>query len=70
LLSVPGSLNSEYFRSSSTGAANDDNDYFLYNTTTGALFYDADGNGSGVATQFASLTTKPNLTANDIIVVS
>ena len=48
--------------------AADDNDFILYNTTSGALFYDADGNGSGLAVQFATLTTKPTLTAGDFLV--
>lgn len=58
------------FRASTTGTATDNNDYILYNTTTGALLYDADGSGSGVATQFATLTTQPTITANDFAVVS
>lgn len=69
-LSATGTLAAEYFRSSTTGAAADGNDYFLYNTTTGALLYDADGNGQGTAVQFATLTTKPTLTAADFTVAA
>lgn len=47
----------------------DDNDSILYNTTTGALLYDADGSGQGVAVQFATLTTKPQVGAGDFLVV-
>jgi Ca2+-binding RTX toxin-like protein len=65
-----GSLLSDYFRASTNGLAADENDYFLYNTTTGALFYDADGSGQGVATQFATLTTKPTLSASDFVITS
>ena len=69
-LQAVGTLSSASFKASATGAAGDDNDYFLYNTTSGALFYDADGSGQGVAVQFATLTTKPAVTANDFIVVA
>jgi len=68
-LSSVGTLSSAFFKASTTGAG-DDNDYFLYNTTSGALLYDADGNGQGVAMQFATLTTKPTITAGDFLVVA
>ena len=65
-----GTLNNALFRSSTNGAALDANDHILYNTTSGALLYDADGSGAGVATQFATLTTKPAVTAADFVVVA
>ena len=65
-----GSLFSDYFLASSTGVAVDDNDYLLYNTTSGALLYDIDGNGQGVAVEFAKLTCKPELTAKDFVIAS
>jgi len=52
-----------------TGMAVDANDYILYNSTSGALYYDSDGNGSGVAIQFASLTGNPVITNSDFLVV-
>jgi Ca2+-binding RTX toxin-like protein len=69
-LATEGVLSSQYFLASATGAAGDANDYLLYNTTSGALFYDADGNGQGVAIQFATLTTKPAITANDFMIAA
>jgi Ca2+-binding RTX toxin-like protein len=69
-LQTVGTLSAASFKASATGLAGDDNDYILYNTTSGALFYDADGSGQGVAVQFATLTTKPAVTANDFLVVA
>jgi Ca2+-binding RTX toxin-like protein len=69
-LTDDGALSSDFFRTSTNGVALDENDYFLYNTTSGALFYDADGNGQGVAVRFATLTTKPAVTAADFIIAS
>ncbi|HEY8117621.1 MAG TPA: hypothetical protein VIE91_00130 [Methylophilaceae bacterium] len=41
----------------------------IYDTTSGALYYDADGTGSAAAVQFATLTGAPALTAIDIHIV-
>ncbi len=68
-LSEEGPLAESLFAANATGSALDDKDYILYNTTTGALLYDADGNGQGVAVQFATLTNKPEVKATDFVVV-
>jgi len=48
---------SDNFVSGSTGVkALDSNDHLIFNTTTGALFYDPDGSGKGAMIQFATLT--------------
>ena len=42
---------------SAGGLAHDSNDFLLYDTATGALYYDADGNGTAAArVQFAVIT--------------
>lgn len=49
--------------------AQDANDYVIYNNATGALLYDADGNGTGIAVQIAALSTGLAMTATDIVVI-
>ena len=68
-LTEEGPLADGLFAANATGSALDDTDYILYNTTTGALLYDADGSGEGVAVQFATLTNKPEVKATDFVVV-
>ncbi|WP_268934368.1 calcium-binding protein [Sphingobium yanoikuyae] len=49
--------------------AADANDRILYDSATGALFYDADGNGAEAAVQFALLTPGLALTSADFNVI-
>ena len=51
-------------------SAQDSNDRIIYNTTTGQLWYDADGNGSGTAQLIATLQAAPSLAATDIVAQS
>jgi serralysin len=44
-------------------------DYFVYNTSTGDLYYDADGSGAGGSTLLAHLTSHLSLASNDFLVV-
>lgn len=71
-LTSTGTLNAANFVANTTGKAVDANDYIIYETDTGKLFYDADGSGAGAAVQFALLgvTTHPtNVTAADFVVI-
>ncbi|RVI19982.1 calcium-binding protein [Sinorhizobium meliloti] len=64
-----GVLSSAEFVSNTSGLASDRYDRIIYETDTGKLLYDADGNGSGGAVQFAKLNTGLALTAADFFVV-
>jgi Ca2+-binding RTX toxin-like protein len=67
-LSTPGTLANDNFRASPEGTAADANDFVLYDTDSGVLYYDADGSGPGVALHFATLAGNPALTAADFMV--
>jgi Ca2+-binding RTX toxin-like protein len=66
-LTTTGTLSSSYLKIST--AAGDSNDYIVYNSTTGVLYYDADGSGSGAAVQIAMLGSKLALTNADFVVI-
>ncbi len=71
-LTFEGGTISTGFVVSSTGATSA-SDRIIYDDTTGALYYDADGNGGGTAVQFAQLggdsvaTGIPDITASDFL---
>ncbi|MDQ8757240.1 hypothetical protein RCO27_13490, partial [Sphingosinicella sp. LHD-64] len=62
-----GTLPAGAFRIGTT--ALDGDDRLIYNPNSGALFFDADGNGNGAAIQVATLQTAPALAASDFIVI-
>jgi len=64
-----GPIASGNFKASTTGRATDSNDYILYETDTGKIFYDADGNGAGGSVQIALVGTQLALTAADFVLV-
>jgi hypothetical protein len=65
-LGADGNLSAAAFHSGAN--AHDANDRIIYNSSTGALYYDADGNGAGAKVQIATLTTHPTLDAADFLI--
>jgi Ca2+-binding RTX toxin-like protein len=63
----PGALNPNAFVIGA--AALDADDRIIYNSATGALYYDSDGSGGGAAIQFATLQGAPAITASDFQVI-
>lgn len=51
------------------GAAVDASDRILYNQSTGALYYDADGSGAGARIQFATVDAGTVLTSADFVII-
>lgn len=47
----------------------DADDYLIFDASTNALYYDADGSGAGAAVQFAALTGVASLTAADFSII-
>jgi Ca2+-binding RTX toxin-like protein len=64
-----GALPFGAFHKSASGVAGDADDHIIYDTDSGALFFDADGSGEGAAVQFALLDKNLNLTADDFILI-
>ena len=70
---VAGNLPASAFWSgASATSAHDADDRVIYNTSTGALYYDADGNGGEAAIQIAvvGVGTHSGLAAADILVIA
>jgi serralysin len=66
---VKGTLAEAAFVANTSGLAMDGSDRIIYETDTGKLFYDADGNGAGDAVQFAVIGTGLQLTNADFFVI-
>ena len=64
-----GTLASSKFAGNRTGVARDADDRIIYNSSSGAIFYDSDGSGNAKAVHFASVTKGLNLTSTDFFIV-
>jgi Ca2+-binding RTX toxin-like protein len=70
---VAGLLSGNQFLSGAAvgaGSATNASQRFLYNNTTGALYFDANGSAAGNGVQIATLTTNPGLGNGDFSIVS
>jgi Ca2+-binding RTX toxin-like protein len=65
-----GILSSENFQANADGVALDDDDYIIYNTTSGTLLYDLDGVGTASAVEFVTLDSKPDINSNNILIAA
>lgn len=64
-----GRLSAENFLAAPGAFAGETGEQFIvYNTKTGALFYDASGDGSGMVFQFARLKGAPHIDAGDFLI--
>ncbi|WP_334732410.1 hypothetical protein [Nostoc sp.] len=68
---VAGTLSTDRFRSGAgITTANTTTQRFIYNTTNGALFFDADGSlGGSAPLQIATLSGNPALSNTNIAVI-
>jgi Ca2+-binding RTX toxin-like protein len=57
-----------FFAGAGATSGHDATDRVVYDTTTGNLYYDADGNGGGAAQLVATLTGHPAVAATDLTV--
>ena len=64
-----GVLDPSLFLASSLGQATDALQRFLYDTTTGELFFDADGTGAAAQRLIATLSSADPLLASDFLIV-
>ena len=62
----PGKLNKKFF---SLGSAKDKDDYLVYDSKKGVLFYDADGSGKAKAVEIATLKKGLKMTTADFMVI-
>ena len=65
---LPALFTADQFAINATGLAQDGSDRIIYQTTTGNLYYDSNGNAAGGAVQFATLTANLAVTFEDFVV--
>jgi Ca2+-binding RTX toxin-like protein len=66
-LGTNGTLAHASFVANTTGAAETHSQHIIYDTKTGALFYDHDGAGGHAAVEFAVLAHHPAVVAADFL---
>jgi serralysin len=67
---VVGAMNTERLLTVNSGfAATGSSQRFIYNSTNGGLYFDIDGSGANAAIQFATLSSRPTLTAMNFVIV-
>lgn len=68
-LAKTGTLSANFFRSNAGAVAQDSNDYILFDTESGQLYYDGDGNGPNHSMHFATIINLTGtLTKTDFMV--
>ncbi len=69
-LSAGVAINNDRFLAVTTGSAATTGDQrFIYNSTTGGLYFDGDGSGVGAAVQFAALSPNSTINAADFTII-
>ena len=64
-----GALSAEAFRANTSGLAEDSDDRVIYETDTGLLRYDSNGNAAGGVVTIGRLTAAPALSETDFLVI-
>jgi serralysin len=69
---IGGLATEQFWSAPGAVTGHDADDRIVYNPTTGILYYDADGSGSGAAVQIALLgtSTHPALAFTDIVLIA
>ncbi len=70
LAQAAGTTLGSAFLNNTTGLAQGAEDRFIYQSTTGKLFFDADGTGAGAAKEIAFLAGAPVLTESDFLLIA